>query len=125
MTIAAKLKWMDQRGAKRGYEFKHAPEHERRVSSWVRHKVLALKQSVKDEFRVWELCLWHGGGALNVAGVRVASFTDGWEVDVVQRTISPAKVVAITDICSRWMREIVIEVCDHFVLEPLAKPGVW
>jgi hypothetical protein len=96
-----------------------APEHEGRVSSWVRHKLLALEQSLEDEVRVWELYLGHGSLALNVAGVRVAGFADVGDIDVVQRPISCAKVVAITDICSRWVREVVVEAYDHLALKPL------
>ena len=50
----------------------------------------------------------------------MAGFADVGEVDIVQRTISFAKVVAITDICSRRMREVVVEAHYHLILEPLA-----
>ena len=86
----------------------------------MRHKLLALEQSLEDEVRIWELCLGHGGLALNVAGVGVAGFAEVGEVDVVQRTISFTKVVAVTNICSRRMRKVVVEAHDHLVLEPLA-----
>lgn len=125
MTSVAKLKLMGQRGAREnGHGFNHAPEHERRVSSWVLHKVLALEQSLEDKLRVWELRKGHGVRALNVAGVGVASFAEGREVDIVQRTISFTKFVARTDIRSSWMREVVVEEHDHLVLEPLAKAAV-
>ena len=74
--------------------------------------------------RVWELARGHGDRALNVAGVGVASFTHGRVVDIVQRTVSFAKVVAITDVCSSRMREIVVEEHDHLVFKPLAEAVV-
>ena len=121
MTTVAKLKVGGQRGMKGGvHGVNRAPEHEGRISSWVWHKLLALEQSLEDEVRVWELCLGYGGFALNAAGVGVAGFADVGKVDVVQRTISFAKVVAIADICSRRMREIVVEAHNHLTLEPLA-----
>ena len=100
------------------------PEHEGRVSSWVRHKVLAFEQSLEDEVRVWKLCHGHRDFALNIAGVGVASFANGRDVDVVQRTISFAKVVGITDIRGRRVREIVVEERDRIVPEPFANAGV-
>ncbi len=104
------------------YEVNRAPEHEGRISSWVRHKLLALEQSLEDEVWVWELCLGHGSFSLNAAGVGVAGFADVRKVDIVQRTISFAKVVAIADICSRRMREVIVEAHNHLTLEPLANP---
>ena len=54
----------------------------------------------------------------------MAGFANVREVDVVQRTISFAKVVAITDICSRRVREVVVEAHYHLTLEPLANAVV-
>ena len=91
----------------------------------MRHKALALEQSLEDEVRVWELYLGHGDLALNAAGIGVAGFADFREVDVVQRTISLAKLVGITDIGSRRMREVIIEVHDHLGFDPLCNGVVW
>jgi hypothetical protein len=85
-------------------DMSRAPEHEGRVSSRVWLKAVALEQSVEDESRVWELCLWHSDRALNVPGVGVTRLAHIRKVDIIQRTIGLAKVIAIPDIRGGRMR---------------------